>query len=70
MRDGRGEDMSELEKCFTGLGFTEPPATEQEVIDRCGELMEKFKDSTESDRLAQQMLRENRDMCLAEIRRS
>ena len=62
--------MSELKKCFAALGFADMPATEQEVIDRYGELMEKHKDSTESDRLARKLLRENRDMCLAEIRRS
>ena len=62
--------MSELKKCFAALGFSEKPATEQEVIDRCGELMEKHKDSTESDRLARQLLCENRDMCLAELRRA
>lgn len=62
--------MNKLRKCFAALGFTELPATEQEIIDRCGELMEKHKDSTESDRLARQLLRENRDMCLAEMRRA
>lgn len=62
--------MSELKKCFAALGFAELPATEQEIIDRCGVLMEKHKDSTESDRLARQLLRENRDMCLAEMRRA
>ena len=62
--------MSKLKKCFAALGFTEKPATEQEVIDRCGELMEQHRDSTESDRLARQLLRENRDMCLAELRRA
>ena len=60
--------MSELKRCFTALGFTEMPATEQEVIDRCGALMEKHKDFTESDRMARQLLRENRDMCLAAMK--
>lgn len=62
--------MSNIKKCFKSLGFTEAPTTEQEVEARFGAEMEKHKDSTESDRLARQTLRENRDMCLAEIRRN
>lgn len=61
--------MIQLKKCFAALDFEELPETEQEVVDRCNAKMEKHKDSTESDRLARQLLRENRDMCIAEMRR-
>lgn len=62
--------MGELKKCFAALGFTETPKTEQEVEARFSARMEQFKDSTESARLARQLLRENRDMCLDELRKA
>lgn len=61
--------MSNIRNCLAALDFEEMPETEQEVVDRCNAKMEKHKDSTESDRLARQLLRENRDMCIAEMRR-
>ncbi len=59
--------MSELKNCFKALGFTEMPKDAATVARRCGVLMEQHKDSTETDRLARQTLRENRDLCLAEL---
>lgn len=60
--------MSKLKRCFAALGFTETPATEQEVEARYGALLAEHKGSTETDRLARQLLQENRDMCLAAMR--
>lgn len=62
--------MSELKKCFAALGFTELPATEQEVEEQYARRMENYKDSTESHRLTRQLLRENRDQCLAALRKA
>lgn len=59
--------MEELKSCFKALGFTEMPADPATVARRCGVLMEQHKDSTETDRLARQALRENRDLCFAEL---
>lgn len=53
-----------MKRCFSQLGFTEMPKNPMEVIERAAELMEGHKDSTETDRLARQAIRENRDMCL------
>ena len=57
--------MSELKRCFKALGFTVMPKTVEEVEAAFSAAMEKHKDSTETDRLARQTLRENRDMCVA-----
>ena len=56
--------MSEIKRCFTALGFDKVPGNPMEVIERASELMDQHKDSTETDRLARQTIRENRDMCL------
>lgn len=62
--------MSEIKRCFAALGFSEIPATEQEVVDRAGEMLAMHKDSTETDRLARQTIAENRDMCLEAMEES
>lgn len=62
--------MAELKKCFESLGFTEAPETEQEVEERFSAKLEQFKDSTESHRLARQILRESRELCLEELRKA
>lgn len=56
--------MSEIKRCFTALGFDEVPSNPMEVIERASELMDQHKDSTETDRLARQTIKENRNMCL------
>lgn len=56
--------MSELKRCFLALGFTSVPDNPMAVIEKASAMMEKHKDSTETDRLARQAIRENRDMCL------
>lgn len=61
--------MSELKNCFKALGFTEMPTDPATVARRCDVLMEQHKDSTETDRLARELLRQNRDLCYAELAR-
>lgn len=56
--------MSELKRYFAALGFTSMPDSTTEVIERASAMMEKHKDSTETDRLARQAIRENRSLCL------
>lgn len=59
--------MSDLKRCFKALGFTAMPGTAEEIETAFSAALEKHKDSTETDRLARQTLRENRDLCLAEL---
>ena len=61
--------MKELKDCFRALGFTEMPKDAATVARRCGVSMEQRKDSTETDRMARKLLRENRDLCLAEMQK-
>lgn len=61
--------MSELKNCFTALGFNELPDCEASVTNRYRALMEKHKDSTETDRTARQLLRENYELCCAELKK-
>lgn len=60
--------MSDLKRCFKALGFTVMPETVEEVETAFSAALEKHKDSTETDRLARQTLRENRDMCIAALK--
>lgn len=61
--------MNELKRCFAALGFDSVPESPMAVIERAAELMEQRRGGTESDKLARRVIRENRDMCLAELRR-
>ena len=60
--------MPELKRCFTALGFEELPIDEAAVLKRYSEMPERIRSNTESDRLAQQLLQENRDLCLRALR--
>ena len=60
--------MSELKRCFKALGFTVMPGTVAEIETAFSTALEKHKDSTETDRLVRQTLRENRDMCIAALK--
>lgn len=62
--------MNELKRCFMALGFTAMPGTAEEIETAFSAALEKHKDSTETDRLARQTLRENRDMCIAALKAS
>lgn len=57
--------MGEIKRCFAALGFSEIPTNPMDVIARADEMLQMHKDSTETDRLARQTIKENRDMCLA-----
>lgn len=61
--------MSELKPCFKALEFKEMPFDEDSVTHRYRALMEKHKDSTETDRIARQTLRVNYEMCCAELKK-
>lgn len=56
--------MSELKRYFSALGFTSMPDNPMAVIEKAAAMMTQHKDSTETDRLARQAIRENRDLCL------
>lgn len=56
--------MSEIKRCFRALGFAAIPTNPMDVIARADEMLQMHKDSTATDRLARQTIKENRDMCL------
>lgn len=59
--------MEKIKRCFEALGFETVPETAEEVEAHYRSKLEEHKDSTETDRLARQILAENRDACLAEL---